>query len=231
MQVNTFDSADTLADAAADLITDRLSTATGDRVNLALAGGSTPEPTYRRLARRPIDWARTDVWLSDERWVPHDSDESNGLMAQRTLLDHVAGAAFHRPRHTENLEPAEAAAYYEATLRSIIPGGRADVVLLGMGTDGHTASLFPGTKALTQPTTRWFVENHVPALDTWRLTVTPRFLEQVATIVVIVAGPEKADVLAEVVEHPVGRYPIEILHDCAGEVVFMADAAAASGLD
>ena len=230
MQVNTYDSADALADASADLITERLSAATGDRVNLALAGGSTPEPTYRKLVGRPIDWARTDVWLSDERWVPHDSDDSNGRMARRTLLDHVDGATFHRPRYTENLEPDESAAYYEATLRSIIPGGTPDVVLLGMGTDGHTASLFPSTEALTEPTTRWFVENHVPSLDTWRLTVTPHFLERVATIVVIVAGADKADVIAEVVEHPAGRYPIEILHDCAGEVVFMLDEPAASRL-
>ncbi len=194
-------------------------------MNLALAGGSTPGATYRTLTNRPIDWSRTDVWLSDERWVPHDSDDSNGRMARETLIDRVDGATFHRPRYSENLEPDEAAAYYEATLRRMIPDGRADVVLLGMGTDGHTASLFPGTEALTEPTTRWVVENHVPALDAWRLTVTPHFLTSVATIVVIVAGADKADVLAEVVEHPVGRYPIEILHDCVGDVVFMLDAA------
>lgn len=230
MQVHTHPSDEALAIAAADLISDRLAQVDGDRANIALAGGSTPTATYRALQQRPVDWSRTDVWLSDERWVPHDSDESNGRMANETLMHHVSGAAFHRPIHSPHVEPDESAAYYEATLRIAIPDGEPDVVLLGMGTDGHTASLFPGTTALVEPTQRWFVENHVESMDIWRLTATPYLLQRAKTIVVIVAGEDKADVLAEAVERPSGRYPIELLHDAGGEVLFLTDEGAASQL-
>lgn len=230
MQVLTHPSDDALATTAADLISDRLAQVEGDRANLALAGGSTPTATYRALQGLPVDWSRTDLWLSDERWVPHDSDESNGRMAEETLVGHLTGAAFHRPIYSPNVEPDESAAYYEATLRRVIPDGRPDVVLLGMGSDGHTASLFAGTTALVEPTERWFVENHVESMDAWRLTATPHLLRQAKTIIVIVAGEGKADVLAEVVEHPSGRYPIELLHDAEGDVLFLTDTAAASQL-
>lgn len=230
MQVHTHPSDDALATAAAGLISDRLAQAEGDRANLALAGGSTPIPTYRALRQLPVDWSITDVWLSDERWVPHDSDESNGRMAEETLIRHVTGATFHRPIYSPNVEPDESAAYYEAALRRVISDGRPDVVLLGMGTDGHTASLFPGSSALVEPTQRWFVENHVDSMGAWRLTATPHLLWQARAIIVIVAGEEKADVLAEVVQRPSGRYPIELLHDAEGDVLFLTDRSAASRL-
>jgi 6-phosphogluconolactonase len=228
MDVEIFSGPDELAIGAADLIERAIEAAEG-QYDIGLAGGSTPQPTYAHLRTRDIDWGRIDVWLSDERWVPHDSEDSNGHQAERFLVDEIEPASFLRPRYSEHLEPIDAAAYYEAGLRSVI-GERPKLVLLGMGTDGHTASLFPGTAAVDDTSDRWFVANHVPKLDAWRLTATPHLLEIAERIAVIVSGSAKADVLAEVIERPEGRYPIEILHRSSGSVTVLCDRDAAASL-
>ncbi|MDH3250208.1 MAG: 6-phosphogluconolactonase [Acidimicrobiia bacterium] len=228
MDVEIFKGPDELAIGAADLIAAAFDDS-GGRCDIGLAGGSTPQATYARLRTRDIAWGGIDVWLSDERWVPPDSEDSNGHQAERSLLEGFEPATFLRPRHSEQLEPADSAAYYEARLRSVI-GERPKLVLLGMGTDGHTASLFPGTAAIDDTSERWFVANHVPQLDTWRLTVTPHLLEISEVIVVIVSGGAKADVLAEVIERPEGRYPIELLHRSSGSVTVLCDRDAAASL-
>lgn len=217
-----------LAGGAADLIEAALSEAGGSR-DIGLAGGSTPQATYVELASRNIEWQAVDIWLSDERWVPHDSDESNGHQAARSLVTGIRPSSFLRPRYSEHLEPADSAAYYEARLRSVA-GERPKLVVLGMGTDGHTASLFPGTAAVDDTSDRWFVANHVPHIDAWRLTVTPHLLAIAERIVVIVSGGSKADVLAEAIERPVGRYPIELLHHAQGTVTILCDREAAGSL-
>lgn len=228
MDVEIFEGPDELAIGAAELIGAAFDDY-GGRCDIGLAGGSTPQATYVRLRTRDIEWGGIDVWLSDERWVPHDSEESNGHQAERSLVGAIEPASFLRPRHSQHLEPADAAAYYEAGLRSVI-GERPKLVLLGMGTDGHTASLFPGTAAVADTSDRWIVANHVPQLDTWRLTVTPHLLEIAERIAVIVSGSAKADVLAEAIERPRGRYPIEILHRSGGSVTVLCDREAAASL-
>lgn len=229
MDVRTFEDPGELAAGAADLIASVLTRSEG-RVDVGLAGGSTPQPTYTELRKRRVDWSLVDIWLSDERWVPHDSDDSNGHRAERSLVEHIPDARFLRPRFSEHLEPEDSAAYYEAALRSVI-GERPKLVLLGMGTDGHVASLFPATQAVDdEPGNRWYVANQVPQLDTWRLTATPHLLEIAEAIVVIVSGSAKADVLAESIERPAGRHPIEILHRAQGEVTVLCDRAASSSL-
>lgn len=198
-------------------------------MTLGLAGGSTPADTYAALGDVEIDWARVTLWMSDERWVPHDHQDSNGRMA----LEHLPEAAHSRlvrPRFSPDIAPAESAAEYDATLRSIHRDGEPGLVLLGMGDDGHTASLFPGTAALTAEQHRWFVENHVPALDTWRLTVTPALLHAARQVFVLVAGSEKAQVLASAVEGPPGRHPVQLLHEAEGEVLVLCDEEAAGDL-
>lgn len=228
MRVLVHPDPDSLATAAARAVADALSVRTGPRVNVGLAGGSTPALTYQRLRSLDVDWSRVDLWLSDERWVPHDHADSNGRMATETLISQV-GANFLRPRWSEYLTPADSAAFYEAELRRIMPDGVADVVLLGMGTDGHTASLFPGTEALTEEH-RWYVDNEVPQLDTWRLTASIPMIQRARTVMVLTAGESKAEVLAEVLEGPDGTYPIQILRHAAGDVVWIVDDAAASQL-
>ena len=215
-----------LARAAAELIAER---ATEGPMTLGLAGGSTPADTYDALGGVTIDWDRVTLWLSDERWVPHDHPDSNGRMA----LEHLPPAAADRllrPRFSPYLTPADSAVYYDAELQYLHGGRKPDIVLLGMGTDGHTASLFPDTEALTADPRRWFVENHVPSLDTWRLTVTPSLLHQAETVLVLVAGTDKADMLAEVLEGPPDRHPFQLLDTAQGEVIVLCDADAASAL-
>jgi 6-phosphogluconolactonase len=228
MDVEIFPGPAALAVGAADFI-ERTVQESGGRCDIGLAGGSTPQATYAQLRSRDIDWGSVDLWLSDERWVPHDSEDSNGHQAERTLLDGIEPATFLRPRYSSHLEPVDSAAYYEAALRSMI-GTRPKLILLGMGTDGHTASLFPGTAAVEDTSDRWYVANHVPQLDTWRLTATPHLLESTERIVVIVSGGSKAEVLAEVVERPQGRYPLELLHRSSGSVTVLCDRDAASSL-
>src|SRR5690606_5696279 len=99
----------------------------------------------------------------------------------------------------------------------------------GLGDDGHTASLFPGTAALGADPDRWYVENHVPALDAWRLTVTPALLRAARRIFLLVAGTSKAAVLAAAVDGPAGRYPVQVLREAEGEVLVLCDEEAAAG--
>jgi 6-phosphogluconolactonase len=227
MEVSVHPDPERLAQAAAAAIAETLA-ASDDRASLGLAGGSTPKATYVALRLQSVTWDRVDLWLTDERWVPWDHTDSNGRMALEVLADPV-DAHLLRPRWSEHLEPADSAAFYEAELRHIHAARPPDVMLLGMGTDGHTASLFPGTDALAHPEGgRWFVANHVPQLDTWRLTVTPSFLQAAPRVIVLVAGVDKAEVLAEAVEGPPDRHPIQLLAGCAGEVTVFADEAAAS---
>jgi 6-phosphogluconolactonase len=218
----------TLAAAAAVAITTTIAETVGSRVSVGLAGGSTPKDTYGRLVNHPVPWDRVDLWLSDERWVAHDDDESNGRMVHDALVADVP-ATLHRPRWSEYLNATDSAAFYEAELRRIMPDGVADLVLLGMGTDGHTASLFPGTAGLEERD-RWFIANEVPQLHTWRLTATTTMIQRARTVMVLTAGSSKAEILAEVLEGPDGVHPIQLLRHAQGEVVWMVDDAAVAGL-
>lgn len=224
------DDRDHLAEAAADLIVAAIDGANG-RLSLGLAGGSTPIDTYHRLNDREADWDKVDAWMSDERWVPHDHPDCNGHQAATALVDHV-GARFHRPRWAPWLTPAESAAEFDEELRSLHPGGRADLILLGMGDDGHCASLFPHTEALHAPPDRWFVENHVPQLETWRLTVTYTFLWAAHRAVFLVSGARKAEALARVLDPGADpdEYPSAGVMRGESEVMWLVDEAAAGRL-
>jgi len=227
MDIAVVDDTHELSASAADRI--ERAAAAADRFTLGLSGGSTPAGTYAMLGARTIDWSGVTMWLSDERWVPHDHPDSNGRMA----LEHLPAeshASLLRPRWSPTLEPDDSAAFYEAELRSIHEDAAPDMVLLGMGDDGHTASLFPGTDALHADPHRWFVANQVRQLDTWRLTSTATILRAARETVVLVAGAGKAGVLAEVLEGPDGVYPIQLLREASGSVTFLCDRAAASGL-
>lgn len=229
MRVVVFDDPRTHAAGAAAAVAAAISAAEGRRVSVGLAGGSTPQATYEELRSLPVEWERVDLWLTDERWVPHDHPDCNGRMTAEALATRVP-AAFHRPRWSEHLEATEAAAHYEADLRGFMPEGSPDLVLLGMGTDGHTASLFPGTAALGADPHRWYVGNWVPHLDAWRLTATPTLLCAARRVMVLVTGAAKAEVVAAALEGEPGRYPVQALHGAAGEVWWLLDRAAAAAL-
>lgn len=194
MELVVYDTPEDAAVGAARRIADLLDAA-GDRFTLGLAGGSTPAATYEKLRGLPVDWTGVDVWLSDERWVPHDHERSNGRMAAETLMDHV-DARFHRPQWSEHMDAADSAAHYEATLRSIHGGRRPDLILLGMGEDAHTASLFPGSEALSEDR-RWFVANTIPDTDEQRLTATYPLLWRAQRLMVLTTGEKKAPALRD----------------------------------
>lgn len=219
---------DQLAEGAAGFIADRINQSSGS-FTLGLAGGSTPVGAYRALRDRRVDWERVEAYVSDERWVPLDHPECNGNQAWTGLITHV-GASFHRPQWAPWLTAADSAAHYDATLRTIHPRGRSDLVLLGLGEDGHTASLFPGTAALDAPAHRWFVSNFVPRLDRERLTTTVPFLRAAHRLVFLVAGEEKAPALRRVLEPEPGADPLPaaLVLDGDAEVTWLVDAAAAS---
>lgn len=211
-----------VAEAASRRLADLISLST-DRFSFGLAGGSTPEATYKELRGRATGWDRVDAWLSDERWVPPDHDRSNGRMASSALFDHV-NAVFHRPNWSELIEAEDSAAYYEARLRSIHGAGPPDVVLLGVGGDGHTASLFPDTAALSEKS-RWFVANHVPVLDEQRLTTTFHLLWRARLLIVLAVGKTKAAAVKSSFE---GTTPAGKLGDGEAEVEWYLDRDAAS---
>ena len=205
------------------------------RFAVALAGGSTPERTYEALATEygepeALDWGRVHAFFGDERTVPPDHEDSNYRMARRTLLSRVPVGSVHRMRG--ELEPREAAALYEEELEAFFGGPPVlDLVLLGMGEDGHTASLFPRTPAL-DAYDRWAVENPVEKLKTTRLTLAAPTINAARTVAFLVAGEGKAEALREILEGGADPrdYPAKLIRPETGPV-WMVDEAAARSLE
>lgn len=231
LHVRVIDDADTLADLAATAIARSLQDAMDARdgaVSLFLSGGSTPRVTYTRLADQEIDWSRVHVFLGDERWVDRGHEDSNARMAREAFIEEIE-ATFHvLPTHFES--PHEAADHYEQTLAELFGSEqfRADLVILGIGTDGHTASLFPGTDALEE-TDRLYVANWVPEKEMWRLSATFRLLHHASRVIFLATGQAKAEVVAEILEAG-GPYPARTVMEGAADVTWYLDRAAAAHL-
>jgi 6-phosphogluconolactonase len=196
------------------------------RFAVALSGGSTPKAMYVKLSGSPfcerIDWPRVEVWFGDERCVPPDHADSNYRMAREALLDHVPLDAARIHRVAGESEPQIAARAYAATLPD-----RFDLVLLGLGPDGHTASLFPGTPALAEREAR-AVAVYVEKFGSWRVTLTAPVLSGAREVVVLAVGEEKADALALAREGADGSVPIQLVKP--EQMVWLVDRAAASKL-
>jgi len=225
-----YDSAEEVARAAADAFCSIVAGVLADRATarVALAGGSTPKATYRLLAsagyRERVDWPRVEIFFGDERCVPPDHADSNYRMAREALLDHVPLGADRVHRIAGERPPAEAAAQYQQKLVRLGDPPRLDLVLLGMGPDGHTASLFPGTPVLDERA-RWAAPVHVRKLDSWRVTLTAPVLSAAAHVMFTAVGAEKADALATALTAPPGAVPIQLVQ--AVEQRWLVDAAAA----
>lgn len=222
MQVIALPDRDRLARYAADFLTTQLPR----HQALGLAGGSTPKAAYELLGGARVDWSRLTLWVSDERWVPMDHEDRNGRMA-KNALGPTAAARMEIPLYGELLEPERAAADYERVLERVIPGGPG-LVLLGMGDDGHTASLFPGTGAL-DATDRSYVANDVPEKG-WRLTATIPYLGLADRLVFLIAGEDKADVLRRILDEQ-EDLPTRSVIASGPDVTLVVDDAAASLLD
>lgn len=196
MNITVYRDIEDVAEATAALVADAIE-ASPD-LSLGLAGGSTPRLVHQLLAQRDMAWGGVTAWMTDERWVPPEHDDSNQRMARETLVD-VTGVSFLAP-DTSGEDPHAAALAFEHTLRTAgIGEGRHSVVMLGMGPDGHTASLFPGTEALTV-TGRRYVANWVEVHDTWRLTATYDLLNRSDAVLFLVTGRSKAEMVQGIVD-------------------------------
>lgn len=237
MNLRVYEDPEELAGAAAREFAAKAGEAVEERgrFTVALAGGSTPKAAYGLLARdyaKTIDWERVHVFFGDERSVPPDHEDSNYRMAREALLDHVSVGSVHRMRG--ELPPDEAATSYEDELRRFFgeeEPPRFDLIWLGIGGDGHTASLFPETPAL-EVTDRLVVANPVPKLDTTRITLTAPVLNASRAVNFLVAGEGKAEALKEILEGDADprRYPAKLVRPPGGPA-WMVDRAAARMLE
>ncbi len=205
---------------------------------VALSGGSTPKMLYERLLQKDfagsIDWSKVAFYVSDERCVPHASEDSNYGNAFRQLIQplKLGGDNLH-PTIGQEKDADESASNYEVDIRKNVKAGanglpRFDVIFLGMGPDGHTASLFPGTEALGEEK-RLVVKNHVDKVKADRLTFTFPLLNSAANVVFLVAGDDKAEVLSEVV-NGASKYPSERVNPVDGTLTWFIERSAASRL-
>ena len=210
--------------------------------SVALAGGSTPKAMFELLARGepsdvptppqwPFDWANVHVYFGDERCVPPDHPESNFGMANDTLLSKVPIPASNIHRMRGEIDPNEAAKEYGQLLKQQFGDGGLDLTLLGMGDDGHTASLFPYTPALKETHHRCvahFVEKSTTG-KSWRITLTAPFINRSSEVLIAVTGAKKSAVLNEVLNGPrdPDRLPIQLIQP-SGQLVWLLDEPAAA---
>jgi 6-phosphogluconolactonase len=206
---------------------------------IALSGGSTPKALYSLLAAdyaQQVAWDKTYFFFGDERHVPPSDPESNFRMANEAMLSKVPippENVFRVP--AENADAAAAASAYEKSIRDFFhlkPGEfpRFDLILLGMGPDGHTASLFPASKGLDEKT-RIFISNPVEKFKTDRLTFTFPVLNNAANVMFLASGKEKAAILKQVWEDPASNLPSARVNPVSGNLIWLVDRAAASQLN
>lgn len=221
-----------LADeAAARIERVALDTPPGEQATIALAGGGTPRAAYQQLAGRCPPWGRVEFFFGDERCVPPDDEGSNYGMAREALLDRIPLRASQVHRVPGELPPEEAARRAEEDLRASVPGAPYpvfDMVLLGMGPDGHTASLFPGAPELDEMR-RLMVPVHRPDLpQPWRVSITMPVINAARRVLVMVGNPEKAAMVRRAIAgdpaipagrlRPAGRLTWLVTEDAAAEL-------------
>jgi len=242
VEIRTLTTPQELFEAAAEEIVHAANEAVKQRgrFTLALSGGSTPKSLYNLLAtnaRSALPWDRMFFFWGDERHVPPTDPESNYRMATEAMLSRVsvpAGNIFRIP--AENPDAAAAAKVYEETLTEFfsLEAGqfpRFDLILLGLGPDGHTASLFPGSAGL-QEKSRLVIANWVEKFKTHRISFTIPVLNAAATVVFLVSGTDKATALHAVLKSdvPGEEYPAKLIQPTDGKVIWLVDRAAASDL-
>ena len=204
--------------------------------HLALSGGNTPKALYQRLAAPPylhqLAWERVHLWWGDERFVPSDHPDSNYKMAYDALIGKVPIPSRNIHRVRTELGAAEAAAEYEAEIAASVAGSPLpvfDLILLGMGEDGHTASLFPHTPAL-EAGERLVVSQLVPRLNAQRITFTAPLINAADTVFCLVSGSGKAETLRQVLlgDYRPRALPAQLIAPTQGKLFWMVDAAAAA---
>lgn len=213
----------------------RSAIAANGQFTVALSGGSTPKTMLARLIDQPIEWAHVHVFWGDERCVPPEDDESNYRMACEALLNHVPIPDDNVHRMQGEINPTQAASNYTAELRVMfgrVEWPRFDLILLGLGTDAHTASLFPGTGAIYEEQ-RWVIGHFVEKLKAYRLTLTPSVINHAENVMFLVTGADKADALRSVLSPTAldpDQFPAQIVQPVAGTLTWLIDQTAAAGL-
>lgn len=246
--LNIFPDSDNLARAATEQFIKLgvKAIAAHGRFAVVLSGGSTPRKTYSLLASKDfatkLAWEYVHIFWADERCVPPDHPDSNFKMARETLLNNVPLPADNIHRIRGEFEPKKAARNYERELQSFfiahnkrrgIAHGEYtfsfDLILLGLGEDGHTASIFPGTAAL-RARRRWIIANYVDKLDAWRITLTPIIINAATNIFFLVTGAKKAERLRQVLKGPhiPKALPAQLIKPTIGKVFWMVDETAAA---
>jgi 6-phosphogluconolactonase len=233
-----------LAAATAELFTESAKTAVAARgvARIAVSGGSTPKIVFKMLAdpAQPfltgVPWDKLQLYWVDERCVPPDHAESNYRMTKEAMLTQIPLPAENVHRMEGELDPEEAASKYEAEIRNSfkLEGAQTptfDLVLLGMGPDGHTASLFPHTEGLNEMA-RIVIPNHVPQKDAWRVTLTWPVIVQGREVAFLIEGKEKTEMVKTVFTGPYEpeTYPAQLIRPASGKLTLMMDVAAAAGL-
>lgn len=236
--VQVFEKSEELSREAAEIFLQAAIEAvkTNGRFTVALTGGTSPAPLYKLLAESPYNeqmpWADTYVFWGDERWVPLTDKASNAKMTFETLLDHVPVPKDHIFPMWSDEEPEAFATKYEELLSKHFDGSpRFDLILLGMGDDGHTASLFPHTNVLMEEE-KLVVAYYLVPQSMYRITLTAPCINAAKKIIFLVFGEKKAHALHEVLQgsfHP-GTYPAQLIRPANGEAIWLVDKLAASAL-
>jgi 6-phosphogluconolactonase len=211
-------------------------TALADQFTVALSGGSTPRAMHQLLAVEPlrsrVDWSKVQIFFGDERCVPPDHPESNYRMARETLLSKVPIPGDNIYRMRGDIDPNEAAKEYGQMLKEKFgDGGGLDLVLLGLGEDGHTLSLFPGTAAVNETKHRCVANyaEHSTTGKSWRITLTAPFVNRSGEVIFLVTGAKKSESLSQVLEGPRDpqRLPAQLIAPASGKIGWLIDVAAA----
>jgi 6-phosphogluconolactonase len=237
-EIRILKSATDLFEAAAAEFAAQVSAAvrTNGKFSVALSGGSTPKTLYSLLATKSgIPWDKIYFFWGDERHVPPDHPDSNYRMANEALLSKIKEPPQNVFRvHAEEKDAAAAALQYEQAIKDffhLVPGQlpRFDLILLGIGPDGHTASLFPGTAALKE-NQRLVVANWVPKFNTYRITFTYPVLNAAAMVMFLASGAHKATILHEILENSAADLPSQKVQPVNGKLIWLVDEPAASNL-
>lgn len=204
-----------------------------NRFTIALSGGSTPKILYKALVENykdAVDWSKIDFFWSDERYVPINHDDSNMKLAIDNLFKPLGIHSDNCHFIETSLEnPAEAAEKYEKDIQSYFGKPEFDLILLGLGDDGHTASLFPGTKALDEQN-KLVVSNWVEKFNTWRITFTYPLLNVAKNVLFLAGGEGKSTVIKEILEQ--GKpYPAALVKPDSGDLLWFLDKQAANQLE
>ncbi len=234
--VQIYNNTDEINTKAADLFVEsaQKAIAAKGKFTAVLTGGSSPAGIYKLLAsdvyKNKIDWSNVFIFWGDERWVPLNDDLSNAKMSYSTLLSHVPIPQENIfEMYKDGVTPEDYAAEYEKSIRTVLgEEGKFDLILLGMGDDGHTASLFPG-EAVLEEQTKWVDAYYLAPQKMYRITLTSPLINKAEKIVVVAFGEKKINALKEVTTGAYNPtlYPMQLIKPVSGELLFLVDKVAA----